>query len=206
MDIWAINGKFSVTMGFMSDRFQSDWNKDGTLAVRSKEKATHPISVMTYRGDFVEAIDEAGDVVASGGDGHSLYIHLTQKPVTLRFKKFAPLNLTASQLNKARQTVRRYLVSDSPYSLGVPGTLPKAIAWLEKKLAEIPEASRKKSRLDLSNSYSHGESYSNVEITYDEPETDAEVIKRLQIDAERAARTEATERATLDALQKKFSA
>lgn len=202
MDIHANNGSFYLGM---FRRFESKCNKaDGTISVWSKEKDCLAM-VTTYRGDFVEAIDASGNVVAEGGDGDWWTLHIPKKPLTLRFKKLPPLKMTKEQINKKRISVTRYVISDAPYSVNFPDTLPAAIKWMQKHLESIPAASRAKARVRFDTSMSHGESYPNIEISYSELETEKETIKRLKIEAERARLTEIADRAKLAALKEKLA-
>jgi hypothetical protein len=206
MDVTAPgDGRFYVAMMPLGG-FQYDWNKDGTLGVWSTDKEPRPINVRTNRGVFVEAVDEAGAIIASGGDGNWLWVPLSKKPVRLRYKTLPPAALTRAQLNKARRTVTRYVLDGSPYSDGVklPDTLTGLIKWTERLLAGIPAKSRAKASFTFDTSSSYGESYAHVEVSYSEPETDAEVIARLQVEAERARIQEASERAELTRLQSKL--
>lgn len=201
MDIVALGDGFGI--GMMAD-FKYAWNKkDGTLSV-SADKRKYPVHVTTNRGIFVEVVNESGDVIQEGGDGNWLYVKLGKHPVTLRYKTLPDPGLSRSVINKARQTVTRYLVDDMPYSAGVPDNLPKLIEWLKSKMAEMPAASRKGATCRFDTSMSYGETYPHVEVSYTEPETDEEVIRRVQIERERARLSDNAERAKLAALKAKF--
>jgi len=199
MDVWALgDGRFSVGA---FRQFKSKWNKDGTLALWGG--AAH---VMTNPGVFVEVVDRRGAVVDSGGDGQWFYVNPGKARVALRYKKLPDPKLTKAALQAARQKVTRTLVCDSPYSLDMPETLPGAIVWLERKLAEIPEAARAGARCRFDTSTRYGDTYPEFSITYTEPETDDEVRRRVMIERERAARKEAAERQQLAHLKRKFKA
>ena len=200
MDILALNGQFSV--GLMGD-FKYEWTTRG-LAVWSTKPDARAVMVQTNRGDFVEAVNEEGTVLSEGGDGEWYWLPVTKARTYLRFKTLPDPALTPARLNKERKSVRRYLLSDMPYTVGIPDGLADAIAWLQKQMKKIPTDCRASAQLDLSTSSSYGETYSNIEITYDEAESDEEVIARLQIDHERSRIREATERAKLDALKEKY--
>lgn len=187
MDIFATDGSFSVALGGL-DSFLYGWNKDKTLSVckNPKSKYKHSlVSIQTNHGDFIEATDEAGGVVWQGGDGEWCHVPIGKKPIKLRFRRLPKPTLSKRDMEKARQKVKRLLVSDSPYSLGVPDSLEKAIAWMKAKLAEVPKAARKTAKIDFHSRSSYGESYDNIAITYTEPETDDELVWRLTVEAER---------------------
>ena len=203
MDIIASNGKFAIGLLCRCKyKFNDD---DGTLSLWGGDTSL-PLCVTTNRGDFLEEIDSAGNVVQTGGDGGQFWLHVGKKLVRLRFKKLPPLALSKTAIDKKRRIVTRYLVSDMPHNLKVPNTLLGAIAWLQKQATTIPARSRPKARVSFDTSMSYGETYPNLEITYTEPETDAEVILRLQIEAERARIREISERQQLAALQQRFPA
>jgi hypothetical protein len=185
MDIMAIGGKFAVGMMSMGREYAWD-KKDNSLLVWSKEKQALPANVTTNRGDFVEAFDESGKLIAEGGDGSWFYVPVTKSKTRLRFKKLPDPELTKADLDKERQTVTRYLLSDKPYNCDLPDTLAGAIKWMENKLAEIPRASRAKASFRFDTTMEYGETYPNIEITFQEHETDKEIIRRVQIERERA--------------------
>lgn len=182
MDITASQGKFFVA-AFRIDKSEYGWNKDGSLSISGKRK--YPLKVQTERGDFVECLDESGKIISEGGDGEWYCIQPKPEKQALRFKSLPAIKLTAIE-KKKRVEVKRYLVDGSPHSLGIPNNLSEAIKWLSAKLAEIPKDCRASAEVDFDNSFSYGESYSNIEITYLQPETDEELIRRLQIEVERA--------------------
>lgn len=61
-----------------------------------------------------------------------------------------------------------------------------------------------KSCRTLDTSVEYGETYPNIEISYEEQETDEEVVRRIQIERERARLSELKERGQLKALQSKY--
>ena len=209
MDIVAVDGNFAVAAMGMSKEYGFDtrWNTpEGTLTVwvgrHSKRKDVH---VSTNQGIFLEAVDESGKVIVSGGDGDWFYVPLGKKPITLRYKVLPKVKLSKPELDKHRQTITRYLVSDSPYSLEIPDTLVGVIKWLEKQAKAIPEASRAKASFRFATTTEYGETYPNIEITYDEPETDKELISRLQIESEREHRKEENARQQFEVLKTRFA-
>lgn len=200
MDIIAIDGKFMVSMGFC--RFEYKWNEDKTLSVWGKEDGAAHIT--TNSGTFIEAIDETNKVVLKGGDGKWFYVPVSKKPIRLRFKKLSDPKLTKAQVEKARQKVTRYLISDTPYGLNIPSTLPGAIGWMQKQLKAIPKQCQKAACFEFVATMKHGETYPKIEITYVEPESDAEVVTRVKIERERTRIAEACERAKLENLKAKY--
>lgn len=206
MDIFASDGSFGVSMGGL-DGFLSSWNKDKTLSIRENPKAKYKmpaVTVQTGRGDFIEALDEKGNIVYEGGGGEWFYIPIGKSPLKLRFKKLPESKLTKAEKDKARKIVTRYLYSDSPYSLGIDAKLSEAISILQKKLQEVPAAFRNTAEIEFRNRSSYGESYENVEITWQEPETDDELIYRLKVDAEHKRIKSEKEREQFKKLRAKF--
>lgn len=202
MDITALgDGSFGVAAMRLGG-WKPVWRKGIGLEVGPSDR---PLNVTTNRGVFVEVVNEAGEVVEQGGDGEWFYVSPSDEVRLLRYKTLPDPALTPAQLNKARKTVTRYLVSDMPYNLSIPGTLVGVIKWMEEQLAAIPEASRKNASFRFDTSMEYGETYPNVEITYSEKETDEEVIRRVQIERERDELTEIGERARLADLQAKYA-
>ena len=196
MNILAQDGKFMVGLGFNTAEYR--WNKDKTLTIWVKGKSPGMATVAAYGGTFVEALDAKGNVVAESGDQGRMFLTVTKSPLTLRIKQLPKPKLTKGELDKKRSKVTRYLVSDAPYSIeGLPGTVSGMIRWLEKQLKAIPGKSRTTAKFEFTTEYEYGESYPRINITYEEPETDAELIKRLQVDAERGRLAEKCERAKL---------
>ncbi len=202
MDISALNGNFSVAMMRMGE-WNYEWNRDRTLSIWGE--APFPVDVDTRRGDFIEAVDESGRVVCEGGDGGWFRVPVVKKKTTLRFKKLPNPKLSKAALDKARETVTRYLVSDAPYNLKIPDSLDGAIKWMQGKLKEIPASSRAKASFRFDTSMSYGETYPNIEISYQEPEADAEVIRRIQVDAERTRIKTDADRAKFENLKSRFA-
>jgi hypothetical protein len=189
------------------DSFLYEWNKDKTLSVCENPKSKYQmpaLSVTTGRGDFIEVLDDAGKVILEGGGGEWCYVPISKKPVRLRFKKLPEPKLTKAEMDKARRIVTRYLCSDSPYSLGLDTKLADAISILQKKLQEVPKAYRDTAEIEFRNRSEYGEGYENVAITWREPETDAELIYRLKVEAEHARIGSEKERAQFKKLRAKF--
>lgn len=200
MDIVALGeGGFGITL-CQRETWKYLSHKDGSLSLWATDGKEH-VSVSTYSGIFVETVDEKGSVVQEGGDGQWFVARLGKEPVRLRHKALPDPALSKTQLNKARKTVTRYLVSGSPE---IPSPLTSAIKWLEGKLAKIPAACRRSAHINFGTRMEYGETYADLEITYSEPETDEEVIHRVQIERERAKRDEAAERRQLGLLKAKF--
>jgi hypothetical protein len=208
MDIYAHDGSFGVAMGGF-DSFLYGWGKDKTLSLKANPKAKYKrpsVSIETGRGDFIEAIDEKGNVVSEGGGGQWYYVEIGKALITLRFKTLPKPDLTKAQMDKARRRVTRHLYSDSPYSLGVNTKLSAAIELLQKKLVEVPKAYRHTAEIEFGSRTSYGESYEHVEITWTEPETDEELLYRLKVEAEHKRRSTENERAQFKKLRDKFCA
>lgn len=206
MEIWATRGSFSIAMSGL-DGFLYKWNKDKTLSIWENKKAkykTGAVSIQTNSGDFIEAVDGSGKVVWQGGDGEWCHIPLAKEPFHLRFRSLPKPEMSKAAYEKARRKVTRYLVSDSPYSAGIQGKLTDAIAWMNKKLSEIPKAYRTTAEIEFRNRHEYGDSYEHVEITYQEPETDEELTFRLTVEAERARVAAAKRKAKFNELKTEF--
>jgi hypothetical protein len=201
MEIYAIDGGFSV--GMMHHGWDSKWNKDNTLSVWATGERTS-VMITTNRGTFIEAVNEAGEVVGQGGDGEWCHFGVSKKPIRLRYKALPVVKMTKAQIDKQRKVVTRYLLSDRPYSLDLPGDLPGMIEWMKGKLAEIPKACRGNTSFKFDTTMEYGETYPNVELTYQEPETDEEVTLRLKIEAERERVATAKKKAQLAALKEEL--
>ncbi|HEU4635422.1 MAG TPA: hypothetical protein VFS41_04545 [Edaphobacter sp.] len=203
MDLFYQDGKFLAMVGL--DRgVKYGWGKDGSISAKSDEPTI--ISVGTDRGDFLEVLDsKTKEVIHEGGDGQWFNVNVSSAPVCIRKKKLPVVKLTAAQRKRARKTVTRYLLSDTPYSLGIPDTVTGTIKWLGRQLAKIPAASRANATIDFSERRAYGESYANIAITFQEKETDAELDARLQAEAERKRLGEVAERAQLAALETKYA-
>lgn len=199
MDIFVNDGRFMVGM---FARFKYEWADDGTLSVWGS--AASYAHVTTNRGTFVEAVDAEDHLIAEGGDGNWCYVPVGEKPIRLRIKSLPDPELTIKQIDKERQNVTRHLFCDKPYNL--PDTLPAMIEWMKGRLEEIPEACRENTRFSFDTTMEYGETYPEVEITYTEAETNEEVVRRIQIERERARIKEVAEREQLQALQAKFAA
>lgn len=201
MDIIASNGSFAVR-ALGRDHFKCGWKKPNQLLVWDIKD--YHVNVETYRGDFIEVVDKNGKVIREGGDGEWFWLEPRKDKVTLRFKKLPDLTLTKNEREKQRKIVTRYLISDAPYSLHIPDTLTGAIAWMQKQLKAVPAAYRSKAKFEFGTTSSYGETYANIEITYPEPETIAELTLRLKIEAERGRILENSERDKFNKLKTKF--
>lgn len=202
MEITATGGGFFISamrLGGWDSRYNK---KDGSLSVWGDPQ--RPINISTHRGDFLEVLNEKGEIISEGGDGNWFWLSVSKSPVKLRFKTLPDPKLSKAELNKQRNKVIRYLLQDAPYNLGIPGTLNGAIKWMQKKLNEIPEASRAKASFQFDATMKYGETYPQITIDYEEMESDAEVIRRIQLERERARIAEINERRQLDALKVKY--
>lgn len=202
MDIMAIDGKFAVG-AFLARDFKYKWNEDANALSVWADKST-AVSVTTNRNTFIEAVNEGGEIVYEGGDGEWLHIPVGKKPLLLRYKNLTGIKPTKAEINKARKTVRRYVVSGQPYSLDIPNTVVGVIGWLNDHLKDIPKAVRDSASFSFDTTMEYGETYPRIEIHYSEPETDEEVITRLGIEKERTRISELKEREKFDSLKKKF--
>jgi len=205
MDIWATGDSWAFGMGLGGFKYAVDKKtRDLSLVLDNKaEYKRDSFMVQTGRGIFIETLVD-GEVVQSGGDGNWYYITLGKKPTILRYKKLPDPELSAPEIEKNRQSVKRWLVDDQPCGAGVPDTLVGLIGWAEKLLKKIPEKSREAARCSFDTSSSYGETYPQVEVTYSEPETDEEVIARVKIERERGRIAGLEKRAQFDKLKREF--
>jgi hypothetical protein len=202
MDI-VVTGDGRFCIGMLA-QFHCEYIKDDNTMRVWSERA-FPINITTSRGTFIEAVDKDGTVIQEGGDAGLLYVMLSNQPLTLRVKKLADPQLSAAQIEEQRQDVTRYLVSDNPRHLDIPDTLPGAIEWMQTQLMAIPENCRDSSQFEFGTTSEYGDTYPLIEITYREPETDAEVVNRIMIGRERVRISEVEERAKLKTLQEKYA-
>lgn len=214
MDITAINGRFLVGMFMPGSGGKFAWDKEGG-GLRLSGKRARPLNVVTSRNEFVEVVDDkTGEIVADGGDGDWFWVPEGDKPVTLRFKKLPDPKLSKAQIDKARQKTTVYVAHQEkhdggPFCFGTSyqnGTLQKVIKSLLKIQASIPKEYRAKARCEIdSESGYEGSHYASIEVSYERPETDAEVIRRVQTDAERTRLTMRREKAELENLKRKYA-
>lgn len=207
MDIWATGGGWAF--GMTADNFKYAIGKDHSLTLVENTKAKYRrniVTVTTNRGTFLETLDADGNVIGEGGDGDWYSIHLSKKLVTLRCKTLPDPKLSPAELKTYRSSVTRYLADDQPHSAGVPDTLTGLIGWAEKLLGKIPKAYRKDARCSFDTSTSYGETYPHVEVSYSEPETDAEVIARVKVERERARLAVIAKKAQLKRLEAEVAA
>lgn len=202
MDITATNGNFLVS-AIRIGSWKYKWNKDHTLSIWDSGGRDH-VHIVTNSGDFIEAVDKQGSLVSEGGDGDLFLLPIGKQPVRLRFKKLPDPQLSSAFLDKHRQRVVRYLLQDKPYNCGIPDTLSGTIQWMQKQLAQIPKASRAKASFGFDTTTEYGETYPQLEITYQEMESDDEVVMRVQVERERARIRELGERKELERLEAKY--
>lgn len=203
MDIIATGSGWGVGLGGLGG-FKYAFDKEaGTLSVVLDDSATFKrdlFMVTTPRGVFIETVKD-GEVIQDGGDGDWYHVLVGETPVALRYKALPDPNLSKGDLRKHRQKVTRYLVDDTSYSAGVPDTLVGVIKWAEELLAKIPTGSRKTAKCRFDTSTEYGETYPHVEVSYEEPESDEEVVARVKVDRELARIAEAKKRAQLQRLK-----
>jgi hypothetical protein len=68
----------------------------------------------------------------------------------------------------------------------MPGALQDAIAWLQEKLASIPEEHQDSAGIEIRGGGGYDGEFPIISITYDRPETDAEMADRLEVQRQRA--------------------
>lgn len=208
MDIFAIGGSWGFALGGGGGFKYSVDKKSGDLSLVLAPKAKYKRAVFAVNvpsGVFLETVNADGEVIFTGGDGDHYYIHLGKKPMTLRYKRLPDPKLTTKEIDKERQNVTRCLFDNHSWNAGEPDTLIGLIAWAEKLLAKIPEKYRKAAVCRFDTSMSYGETYPHVEVSYEEPETDKEVIARVQIQRERARLAEMEKRTQFEKLKSEFA-
>lgn len=213
MDIWATNDGFAVGMMRFGE-WEPKWNKkDKSLSITGKRE--HHISVETGRGIFIECLDDGGKLLMDGGDGHWFYVPPGEATVTLRHKKLPEPELTAAAINKARKSTTVYVAHQQQYDGGpftfgasyTDGSLDEVLASLQKIRDSIPKQYRAKARcaIDSKGGY-EGSHYASIEVSYERPETDEEVIERVKIDTERQRLKSNEELSQFKKLRAKFCA
>lgn len=190
MDIFADGKTFMLGMGLGDYKYAAA--KDGSL-VLTAGKHNYPLNVTTNRGTFLEVVDKNGAVIQDGGDGSWLFLTLGKDPITLRYKTLATPKMDKRQIKKARKSTTVYVVRQQRYDTGPinfgasyeNGSFLKVLNSFKAALANIPAKYRANAccQIDSEGGY-EGSHYASVEITYNRPETDAEVLSRVKVEAE----------------------
>lgn len=192
--------------GFIANAFRGfevERTGDGALLVWSARDPV-VVNVMTSMGQFVEVTDADGKVMASGGDGNFMRVQIGEGKVRLCHKRLPDPDLTGDQINAARRVVTRYLVDNDTFDLQLPESLSGVIGWLSQKLESIPAECKDSAEFRFDAVTEYGEAYPHMEITYRQAETDAEVVARVKIEAERSRMLDAAERQRFERLKEKF--
>jgi hypothetical protein len=213
MDVTASRGEFFVGM-FQQSGAEYAWDKKNRALIVSG-KRQYPTRVTTYQGDFIEAVDQkTGDLLAEGGDGDWFYIPEGKKPVILRFKKLPAPKLTRAKIDKARKETTVHVAAQQrhdsgPFNFGASyedGTLQNVIDSLLAMKAGIPKAHRAKARCEIDSEGGYeGSHYASIKVSYVRPETDEEVIARVQIESERSRLAMLRDKAELSRLSQKLA-
>jgi hypothetical protein len=165
---------FPLGFGDAPQKEGDDWvfAHFGTVMVA----AGRPHAVFT-NGEMV-ASGLSMSVVATAGDRVSV-------------KRIVPPrnDYSKDEIRKARQkttvrVVRQQIHDSGPFNFGATyhdGTLDKVMTSLAKIRQSIPAVYRKTARcaIDSESGY-EGSHYASISVTYERPETDAEVVSRLQ--------------------------
>lgn len=161
----------------------------------------------------IEAVDQRGAVREVGKSFH-LY---AREGDEITFRRLAPprTDFTAAEIKKARRSKTVTVVNQGEHDGGsfdfgeeyTNGSLAKVLASLTAIRASIPAAYRAKARcgIDSEGGY-EGSHHARIEVSYERPETDDEVVARLTDEETDDAIKERGERAKLAALQKKYKA
>lgn len=104
------------------------------------------------------------------------------------------------------KTEDKYISTDYEQHGGdYPPSDPKGLmAWFAGKIAEIPEGSREKARIECCSYTSYGDDYGQITISYTRPETAEEMRERVGAVKARAFERESAERAALAQLKAKY--
>lgn len=172
-----------------------------------------PASLEVRARRYHEAVDATGAVIGTGTWFHAY----ADKGSKITIRKIEPprKDYSASEIKQARRKMTVRVVDQErhdagPFNFGASyedGTLAAIIKSLTEIRDSIPEEYRDKARCEIdSESGYEGSHYAHIKVSYERPETDGEVVTRLQDEAVAAMLKEREERAKLAALQKKFAA
>lgn len=160
-----------------------------------------------------EAVNQHGKVLGSGRDLGFHCMAAKGDRVTIHRLALTRDPFTAAEIKKARKPTTVEVVEHMPYGGPIyfgskyeDGSLNKMIASLEKVRKTIPKPYRDKARCEFHTHMEYGETYIHVTMSYSRPETDAEVLHRLEIEGIEAALAERSKRAQLARLQKELAA
>lgn len=204
MDIIAgsENDRFFFAATPFNEGWTWDYNEDGSLNI-----CVNPggglLSITCAEGMYLEIDDEAGTTVktifpSTLGD----LVSLQEGNYALK-KVVAPdPKLSDAEIETARGTVTETIFNDLPYE--IPDKLAGCIEWFQGKLQEVPEELRDTAEVSFDTRTEYGETYDNVCITYERPETDAEVVQRVKIERQRKDIEEAKRKAVFDHLKAEF--
>lgn len=131
-------------------------------------------------------------------------------------RRIAPpqTKFSASEINKARRETRISVLDEEQYDGGTfnfgasytDGTLQTVLDSLIAIRDSIPKQYRSKARCNIDSSSGYeGSHYAHIEVSYDRPETDDEVVTRLQDEATETMIRERNERAQLEQLKSKYA-
>lgn len=164
------------------------------------------------RSNDIAQIEINGAVVSTGthmmlhaNDGDFVRVVKVEPP---------PLDLTEADIAKARSTVTVTVASqerydEGPFSFGASytdGSLSEVIDSLIAIRDSIPAEYRSAARCEIdSESGYEGSHYASIEVTYERPETDEEVTRRLHQESVKAKIDRAAEYAAYERLAKKFN-
>lgn len=136
---------------------------------------------------YYEAVDASGARVAAGRQ-FQLLANKGDK-ITFRRVKSPRSKFSKAEIAKARKKKTVTVVDQDRYDVGAfcfgasytDGTLRKVIATLKAIEATIPAKFRASARcgIDSRGGY-EGDHFAHIEVSYSRPETDAEVVERIQ--------------------------
>lgn len=155
---------------------------------------------------YVEALGEDGEVIDAG----KWFNVVSVKDQVIRFRQMTSgKTYTDAEIKKKRKAATVVAVEQedsrsAPFAFDAP--LGKVIASLAKIRDGIPEEYRVSAHCEIrSESGYEGGHSAEIRVTYERPETDGEVIARLEDKAIEAMINERSERAKFEKLKKKFA-
>lgn len=158
-----------------------------------------------------EAVDQNGNTL---GWGKQFPVWPIRKGTTVAVKPIKPPREkpTAAEIDGARQTTRVVVADQEQYDGGPidfggysDGSLLRVIGALQVVLDSIPAEFRASARCEINSTGGYEGSHSaHVEVTYTRPETDEEVVARLEEQSIVAMMKEREGRAQLAQLQAKY--
>ncbi len=96
------------------------------------------------------------------------------------------------------------LVYNSLQDEAVPENLAEAITWLQDTLDGIPAEHRASAKIEIDSESEYDSHFAVVQISYNRPETDAELAKRIALAERQENQAQQAELALFKRLKQKF--